>query len=246
MSARKDWEGEPRVIYHDVRARVTLLQARRAAAHHAGRKRESEKGLASNGDGDKDAASGGGGGGGGGGSGGGSGGGNAKSSGTRFVSLMFDPPGRYNEARHRPPEVFVIDAIGRERRRPYYGLDIGPLDVGSVIVLRDAPRGEHLAAYLVGEEEHQVFIVGNGVACAPTLLGEGYFRDREMDGSQESGRGGGAGSSLGGGGGGNGDDARRHASTGKPPFSSSPDSNSSRSQAENLERAARIRGQALR
>ncbi|CAM9894638.1 unnamed protein product, partial [Ectocarpus sp. 12 AP-2014] len=100
------------------------------------------------------------------------------SSGKRFVSLMFDPPGRYNETRHRLPEAFVIDANGKERRMPYYGLDIGPLDVGSVIVLRGAPRGEHLAAYLVGEEEHQVFIVGNGVACAPTLLGDGFLRDR--------------------------------------------------------------------
>ncbi|CAN0534770.1 unnamed protein product, partial [Ectocarpus sp. 12 AP-2014] len=134
---------------------------------------------------------------------------------------------------------------------PYYGLDIGPLDVGSVIVLRGAPRGDHLAAYFVGEEEHQVFIAGNGVACAPTLLGDGFLRDREAtDASQESGRGGrggAAGSSLGGGGGGisNGDDARRNPSAGKTPFSSPPDTGS-RSQAENFERAAHRRGEALR
>ncbi|CAN0530583.1 unnamed protein product [Ectocarpus sp. 8 AP-2014] len=170
MSAREGWEGESRVIYQDVGARVSRLQARRAAAYYAGRKRESEKHVARNSGGDKDIGSGGGS--------GGDGDGGDRSGGKRFVSLMFDPPGRYNGARHRLPEAFVIDATGKERRVPYYGLDIGPLDVGSVIVLRGAPRGEHLAAYLVGEEEHQVFIVGNGVACAPTLLGDGFLRDR--------------------------------------------------------------------
>lgn len=175
MSAREGWEGESRVIYQDVGARVSRVQARRAAAYFAGRKRESEKHVAGNNGGDKDIGSGSGSGGdgdgdGGGGSGtGGGGGGNALgTSGKRFVSLMFDPPGSYNDGRHRLPEAFVIDATGKERRMPYYGLDIGPLDVGSVIVLRGAPRGEHLAAYLVGDEEHQVsvlFFHETGLLC---------------------------------------------------------------------------------
>lgn len=150
------WSGEPRVIYHDVSDSIQQLRSTRIAARLAKRQGESLDKFSSNSGGDS---------GGGGGIGssksnqyGGSGG--ASSSGSsqqRFVTFLYDLPASYDKnAGDRLPEISIVNANGEERRKHFSDRELGPLDAGSVIVLREAGRGTGIAAYFVGEEEHQV------------------------------------------------------------------------------------------
>lgn len=143
MSTRGAWAGEPRVIYHDVSDRIESLKSSRSNAESTNS--DGSDGVGGN-------------------SGDGSGGNDSSSK--RFVGFMFDLPGPYSETRHRLPQISVIDAEGKEKRKWYHGRDLGPLDVGSVIVLRSrnggTPIGTPIAAYFVGEEENQV--------CSAVLL----------------------------------------------------------------------------
>lgn len=139
MSTPTIWTGEPRVVYNDVLDKVNSLKASRGeaarlAAFVARKGRKHDNGRR-----DDDASG-------------------SAAVGKRLVSFMFDlPPGPYHKTRLRLPEIWVVDAEGRETRKNYHGPDLGPLDVGSVIVLRDrANGGAPVAAYVVGEEEYQV------------------------------------------------------------------------------------------
>lgn len=131
MSSRDAWNGEPRVIYHDVLDRIESLKASRAA--------DDANNANDNNDGGNSSS--------------------INNNNKRFVSFMFDLPGPYSETRHRLPELSVIDAKGKERRRWYHGRDLGPLDVGSVIVLSYKKVATPIAAYFVGEEENQVLLL---------------------------------------------------------------------------------------
>lgn len=135
MSASTAWTGDPRVVYQDVAEKVDSLKA--------SRKKDGGSGTDDiNNTRHNDASS--------------SGGGDDK----RLVSFMFDlPAGPYHQTRHRLPEIWVIDGNGGESRKHYHGRDLGPLDVGSVVVLRERAGGTPIAAYFVGEEEHQVCCV---------------------------------------------------------------------------------------
>lgn len=129
-----EWTGEPRVIYHDVSGRLHRLRAQRAAQQRAKRQRELDK----NTDSDSDSS-----------------GGSSRQQ--RFVTFMFDLPASFDKkADGRLPEISIIDATGEETRKYYPGRELGPLEAGSVVVLREAGRGTGIAAYFVGEEERQV------------------------------------------------------------------------------------------
>lgn len=131
MSTRDAWDGEPRVIYHDILDRIESLKNSRADDESTNNGSGSGKFRSGN---------------------------NNK----RFVSVMLDRPGPYSETRNHRPELSVIDAEGKENRKWYHSSRaLGPLDVGSVIVLRDGDLrdkkfGTPVAAYFVGEEENQV------------------------------------------------------------------------------------------
>ncbi|MEP5174766.1 MAG: hypothetical protein ABJQ52_03575, partial [Marinobacter alexandrii] len=90
-----------------------------------------------------------------GGSDGGGGGGSGGGGGKRSVRVLFDSVA-YDSPTFPKPVVTAVDARGKERRVSYRGRQLEPLDVGSVVVFEDKFGGGSLAAYYVGEEEHQV------------------------------------------------------------------------------------------
>lgn len=72
----------------------------------------------------------------------------------RFVEVVLDRE-EYPVSRSPLPIIMVVDSWGRERRMPFRRQELEPLEVGSVVVIKEARSGAGLAAYLVGEEETQ-------------------------------------------------------------------------------------------
>lgn len=72
----------------------------------------------------------------------------------RFVEVVLDRE-EYPVSRGPLPIITVVDAWGRERRMSFRRQELEPLEVGSVVVMKEARSGAGLAAYLVGEEETQ-------------------------------------------------------------------------------------------
>lgn len=168
------WNGEPRVIYHDVLARVQHLKLSRSKTPYtrdatrtappaatsafsggsaSSKRRRSGRGRHRRGRGDDDDD-------------------DDDDDGIRFVDVMFDPR-RYDRPHPALPDVTAIDARGQERSVSQFGNEIEPLEVGSVLVFRD--KATVLAAYVVGEEVHQVM-----ARVLVLRVSRGVFEDEGM------------------------------------------------------------------
>lgn len=150
------WNGEPRVIYHDVENRLESLKRARRLAHAGAVGPGPGSAASAMGKEDEEIAS------------------SMRDrfgplddeivhDAKRFVDVIFDPPGEmygYFQGESQVPrvEVMVVDRRGQERRAVYNGGEMERVEVGSVIVVRDPKAGSEvpIAAYLVGDENYQV------------------------------------------------------------------------------------------
>lgn len=144
-----DWDGEPRVIYHDVLDRVQALKRAREVSPFT---RDTRIGAAIS----EDTSF-----------------GSRRRSEERSVKFVFDLTTHDSPAPKRPPRITAIDSHGEERQVVYRGNRIEPLRVGSVLVFREAVSGQGLAAYMIGEEKHQV---GGWVGGCVALVGKDKIR----------------------------------------------------------------------
>lgn len=150
------WNGEPRVIYHDVENRLESLKRARRLAHAGGVGAGPGSAASAMGKENEEIAS------------------RMRDrfgplddeivyDTKRFVDVIFDPPGDmydYFQGESQVPrvEVVVVDRRGQERRAVYSDNEMERVEVGSVIVVRDPNGGSEvpIAAYLVGDEKYQV------------------------------------------------------------------------------------------